>query len=39
MKVVFGKLFPEPKLCKKIVAQCAFMMPGTVCFEEKNYYL
>ena len=39
LKVVFGKLLPVPKLCKKKLAQCAAMMTGTVCFEEKNYYL
>ena len=36
--VVFGELLPVPKLCKKL-AQCASMMTGTVCFEQKNYYL
>jgi len=36
LKVVFGKLLPVPKLCKKFLAQCASMMTGTVCFEEKT---
>jgi len=35
VKVVFGKLLPVPKLCKKL-AQCSSMMMGTVCFEEKT---
>jgi len=35
LKVVFGKLLPVPKLCKNL-AQCASMMTGTVCFEEKK---
>jgi len=35
LKVVFGKLHPVPKLCKNILAQCASMMTGTVCFEQK----
>ena len=35
LKVVFGKLLPVPKLCKNL-AQCASMMTGTVCFEEKT---
>ena len=39
LKVVFGKLLPVPKLCKTCLAQCASMMTGTVCFEQKNYYL
>ena len=36
LKVVFGKLLPVPKLCKKNLAQCASTMMGTVCFEEKT---
>jgi len=36
LKVVFGKLLPVPKLCKNILAQCASMMTGTVCFEQKT---
>jgi len=34
LNVVFGKLIPVPKLCKKILAQCALMV--TVCFEQKT---
>ena len=34
--IVFGKLLPVPKLCKKSLAQCASMMTGTVCFEQKT---
>jgi len=36
LKVVFGKILPVPKLCKKSLAQCASMMMGTVCFEQKT---
>ena len=36
LKVVFGKLLPVPKSCKKNLAQCASMMTGTVCFEERT---
>ena len=36
LNVVFGKLIPVPKLCKKILAQCASMMTETVCFEQKT---
>ena len=36
LKVVFGKLLPVPKLCKNILAQCASMMMGIVCFEQKT---
>ena len=34
LKVVFGKLLPVPKLCKKFLAQYASMMTETVCFEQ-----
>jgi len=36
LKFVFGKLLPVPKLCKNILAQCASMMTGTVCFDQKT---
>jgi len=36
LKVVFGKLLPVPKLCKKILAQWTSVMTGTVCFEQKK---
>jgi len=35
----FGKLLPVPKLCKNFLAQCASMMTGTVCFEEKKLFV
>ena len=34
----FGKLLLVPKVCK-ILAQCASMMTGTVCFEEKLFVM
>jgi len=36
LKVVFGKLLLYPSCVKKILAQCAAMMTGTVCFEQKT---
>jgi len=30
------KVLPVPKFCKNILAQCASMMTGTVCFEQKK---
>jgi len=36
LKIVFGKLLPVPKLCKKCLAQCASMMTVKVCFEQKK---
>jgi len=39
LKVVFGKLLPVPKLCKNIFAQCASVMTGTVCYDQKLLFV